>query len=78
VAARRGNLDEAVEHWRRAVALDPELFDALYNLGITLTRLNRFEEAIAVLEAFVERAPEERYAEDIAGVRRLLARLKGR
>ena len=78
VAAQSGRLPEAVEHWRRALSLDPGNHDVRYNLGITLTRLNRFAEAIPVLEAFVEQAPPDRYADDIAGVRRLLQRLRER
>lgn len=75
-AARRDDQEEAIKHWRAAVELDADLFDAQYNLGITLIGLNRFAEATPVLEAFVDRAPPERYAEDIDGVRRLLQRLR--
>lgn len=78
IAAQRGSLPLAVEHWRAAVELDPDLFDALYNLGFALNQLGRYEEAIPVLEAFVARAPADRYARDIERMRQLLERLRQR
>jgi tetratricopeptide (TPR) repeat protein len=78
IAAQRDSLPLAVEHWRAAVDLDPDLFDALFNLGVALERLGRIEEAIPVLESFVARAPEDRYARDIEDMRLLLERLRQR
>ncbi|MFN8094843.1 MAG: tetratricopeptide repeat protein [Vicinamibacteria bacterium] len=36
IAAREGRWDEAIERWRRAAALDPRDYQALFNLGRTL------------------------------------------
>ncbi|MFW6198789.1 MAG: tetratricopeptide repeat protein, partial [Acidobacteriota bacterium] len=76
VAARRGDMEAAVGHWARAVELDRTQWDALYNLGVELTNLNRLEEAIPHLERFAREAPRTRYAEDIPGIRRLARRLR--
>jgi arylsulfatase A-like enzyme/Tfp pilus assembly protein PilF len=64
----------AVEAWKRAVELDPELIDALWNLGTTAADLGMKDEASRALRAFVERASPERYAKDIARAREYLAR----
>ena len=76
IAAQRGSLPLAVAHWQTAVELDPDLYDALFNLGTALERLGRHDEAIPVLESFIARAPEARYAEDIERVRQLLQRIQ--
>ena len=38
-------LELAIEHFRRAIALKPDFFDALNNLGVCLHRLNMYSEA---------------------------------
>ena len=43
--------------WKRAVALNPTEFDALYNLTVTLVDLGRRDEARAYGERYVATAP---------------------
>ncbi len=65
----------AIESWRRAVELNPEQFDALYNLATSLAeRLPR--DAIPYLERFVREAPPERYQADIAKAGALIRRIE--
>jgi tetratricopeptide (TPR) repeat protein len=66
---------EAFAHWRRAVELAPQDFDALYNLGTELAGAGRLDEARPYLERFVREAPPGQYAADITRVRE---QLKGR
>jgi arylsulfatase A-like enzyme/Flp pilus assembly protein TadD len=75
VAAQTGRPEEAIEHWRRAVELDPVSFDTLFNLGSVLLRLGRREEARPYLDRFAREAPPAFYAGDIAKVKGWLARL---
>ena len=64
---------DAIAEWKTAVRLDPQLFDALYNLGLALEDAGRRDEARPYLERFVNEAPPGRYAQDIVKLRRLLA-----
>ncbi len=41
-----GELESAVEKYRRAVEVDPEFFDGWHALGMALMKLGRFPEAI--------------------------------
>jgi tetratricopeptide (TPR) repeat protein len=41
-----GDLESAVEKYRRCVGLDPEFFDGWHALGMALMKLGRFNEAI--------------------------------
>src|SRR5437870_12562579 len=41
-----GDLDSAVEKYRRCVELDSNFFDGWHALGMALMKLDRFEEAI--------------------------------
>ena len=36
IAAREGRMPDAIEHWKRAAALDPRDYQTLFNLGSTL------------------------------------------
>ena len=72
---KAGNRRAAIEHWRQAVARDPENFDALYNVATELVNDGRPGEARRYLEQFVRTAPPAFYAADIARVRNILARL---
>ncbi len=73
LAAEAGRVDEAVERWRKAVALDPGEHAKLLAMGMHFGRQGRLVEARALLELFVASAPRQRYAREIEGVRRLLA-----
>lgn len=76
LAAMAGNQDEALQRWRTAVSIDPTQFDAMYNLGNTLLRLERFGEAGPVLETFVRTAPPSRYARNIQQFNQVLQDLR--
>jgi arylsulfatase A-like enzyme/Flp pilus assembly protein TadD len=65
---------DAIAHWQTALQLDPHLYDALYNVGTSLWDAERRDEARPYLERFVREAPAQRYAADLARVRRMLNR----
>jgi len=54
---RLGRFEEALAHYRRAVALDPHYVEALYNGGNLLLKLKRFEEALASYERVLALEP---------------------
>ena len=72
IAAREGHMPEAVERWKRAVALNPDDYQTLYNLGSVLWQSGRRDEARPYLEAYLRSAPQALEAPDLARVRRLL------
>ena len=74
VYMRQHREDDAVAHWRTALTLDPTLYDALYNIGVSLWDSGRRTDAHPYLERFVHEAPPQRYAADIAHVQKLIAR----
>ncbi|HUP49220.1 MAG TPA: sulfatase-like hydrolase/transferase [Thermoanaerobaculia bacterium] len=78
VQARAGQPGQAIEAWRRAVAIDPTLYDALYNLSVVAYREGRTDVAREALQKFIDTAPPERYAADLAAARRMLVTLGGR
>jgi hypothetical protein len=55
---RQGKLDEAVESYRRCVAIQPEFPNAMYNLGVALGDVEKYSEASACLEKVVAAEPE--------------------
>jgi arylsulfatase A-like enzyme/Tfp pilus assembly protein PilF len=69
IAAQEGHVDEAVERWKRAVALDPQEYQTLFNLGSTLRKLRREAEARPYLEAYLKAAPLALEGRDMARVR---------
>jgi arylsulfatase A-like enzyme/Tfp pilus assembly protein PilF len=73
IAARRGEWDAAIGHWRRAAELDPSDYQTLFNLGATLRGRGREAEARPFLEAYLAAAPPALEARDIARVRVWLA-----
>jgi tetratricopeptide (TPR) repeat protein len=75
--ARLGDDRGAIDAWKRAVALDPGLYDALFNLGLTAGRAGMRREARDALERFVATAPAVSYRADIARARGLLKVLQG-
>jgi arylsulfatase A-like enzyme/Flp pilus assembly protein TadD len=70
--AYQGNHVAAVEAWERAIQIDSRQYDALYNLGMTASRIGRREVARRALQRYVETAPPERFAADIAKARQVL------
>jgi arylsulfatase A-like enzyme/Flp pilus assembly protein TadD len=75
VYARQNDFAHAVQSWNKAVDIDPRQYDALYNIGLVEGRAGHISEARAALKRFVETAPKERYAADIATARQALASL---
>jgi arylsulfatase A-like enzyme/Flp pilus assembly protein TadD len=72
LAAEEGQLEESLQHWRRAVAIDPDEFERLLAIGVSLARAGRTDEARPHLRLFVDTAPSQRYAADIARARNWL------
>lgn len=73
MAAQGGRVDEALDHWRRAIALDPGESEKLMALGALLLRGGPPARARPYLELFVATAPSPRYAREIERARALLA-----
>ena len=65
----------AIDAWRRAERLRPGDYDLLFNLGMLLADSERPADARPYLQRFVAEAPRGRYANDIAQVSDVLARL---
>jgi tetratricopeptide (TPR) repeat protein len=76
VEARTGNRSAAIEHWSRAVAIDPSQFDALFNLGLVAANTGRADVAKKALREYLERAPATRYAAERAQAADVLRRLR--
>jgi tetratricopeptide (TPR) repeat protein len=71
--AESGRAGEALEHWRKAVALDPGESEKLLALATLLGKRGRAAEARPYLELFVASAPTALYAREIERARRWLA-----
>lgn len=54
-----GDLESAVEKYRRCVENDPEFFDGWHALGMSLMKLGRFPEAIEAGKKSVELRPND-------------------
>ena len=54
-----GDLESAVEKYRRCIQLDPDFFDGLHALGMSLMKLGRFPEAIEAGRKAVELRPND-------------------
>jgi arylsulfatase A-like enzyme/Tfp pilus assembly protein PilF len=67
---------EAIEWWRKAIDADPKLYDAMYNLAIVAVRTGKNDIARDALHRFIEKAPPQRYADDITTARALLAQIE--
>ena len=57
-----GELDAAVEKYRRCVEIDPHFFDGWHALDMALMKLGRFEEAIEAGKRSVELQPNDQIA----------------
>jgi arylsulfatase A-like enzyme len=76
VFARENDFPRAVDAWNRAVDIDARQYDALFNIGLVEGRAGHVNEAKAALARFVNTAPKERYAADIATAQQALASLR--
>jgi len=69
--------EEALEHWRTAIALSDTNYQAMNNLGINLVRMNRFAEAVKVLDQLIASVPPPLQDEyQIEQLRTMVARIK--
>ena len=50
-------LEDAIENYRRALAVQPDYLDALNNLGVVLKRMGRFEEAVECYQTALKTNP---------------------
>ncbi len=57
-----GELDAAVEKYRRCIELDPEFFDGWHALGMALMKTGRYPEAIAAGLKTVDLKPNDQLA----------------
>ena len=65
----------ALDAWQRAVDLQRDLWDALWNLGTQAQKAGRTAQARKALERFVAGAPS-RYSADVKKAQALLAQMK--
>jgi tetratricopeptide (TPR) repeat protein len=63
-----GRFDEAMEHYHKAIEIDPNHFDTLYNLGAALAAQGRFDEAIENYYKALELNPNYAYALNNLGI----------
>jgi arylsulfatase A-like enzyme/Tfp pilus assembly protein PilF len=73
IAAERKDYTAALDHWMKAVALDPHDFRTLFNLGDLLVRLGRPSEARPYWERYLAVAPRGLEASDRARVQHWLS-----
>ena len=52
-------LDDAIEMYNKALALDPKYQDALHGLGMALNNRGRIDEAIATARQLIEIDPDD-------------------
>jgi len=60
--AQRANYREAIQAYKRAIAIDPDLPGIYLNLGLAWFKLGNFHEAIAAFEKENKKAPSDRLA----------------
>jgi tetratricopeptide (TPR) repeat protein len=52
-------LDEAIQHYRKALEIDPNYQDALHGLGMALCNSGRLDEAVATAKKLIEIDPDD-------------------
>ena len=72
ILSTTGRKPEAIESWKRAVALDAAQFNALYNLWLELADAGRRDEAVVYGRQFVATAPPAFFKPDIDRIQRYL------
>jgi len=73
IEAGRHNYAAALDHWRRAVELEPRDFETLFNLGDLLIQLGRSAEARPYWQQYLATAPPALEARDRRRVQHWLA-----
>ena len=74
ILAGAGRKADAIDSWKRAVALDAGEFNALYNLILTLVETGQTGEARTYARQFVSTAPPAFFKNEIAQMRQFLER----
>ena len=74
ILAGAGRKADAIDSWKRAVALDAGEFNALYNLILTLVETGQTGEARTYATQFVSTAPPAFFKNEIAQMRQFLER----
>ncbi len=69
-----GRKAQALEAWQQAMALDPEQWDILFNLGTRAAEAGRLELALHSLRRFAADAPAERYPAELEQARAFVRR----
>lgn len=64
ILSGRGRKSEAIDSWKRAVALSPSEFNALYNLWVELAAAGRRAEAVEYGQQFLATAPPAFFARE--------------
>ena len=72
IQSTSGRKADAIESWKRAVALDAAQFNALYNLWFELAQAGRRDEAVVYGRQFVATAPPAFFKPDLERVRSYL------
>jgi tetratricopeptide (TPR) repeat protein len=67
VLSEQGETDQAIDHYRHAIALRPDYAEAHYNLGRLLAEQGQFNDAIAHYEKAVEINPADAEAQNNLG-----------
>jgi arylsulfatase A-like enzyme/Tfp pilus assembly protein PilF len=75
--AALGKPGEASASWERALALDPGDLEALWRLANARWQTGARTNAVPLLERFVAQAPPERYRDELAAARAMLAQARG-
>ena len=66
---RLGEPKKAIEAWKTCLEMNPEQYDALYNIGRVAGQLGDWKTARKALESFVKVAPPKEFGKDLAEVR---------
>ena len=72
IQSNTGRKEEAIDSWKKAIALDHEQFNALYNLWFELASAGRRDEARQYGQQFVDTAPPALFGGDIEEVKKYL------
>lgn len=63
-----GRMEEAMDHYQKAIRINPNRFDTFYNLGAALAAEGRFDEAIANYHLALQINPNYAYALNNLGI----------
>ena len=55
----QGHIEEAMEHYRKAIQIDPNNYEALNNQGVALAAQGRFDEAIECFRMAIQIKPKD-------------------